>query len=78
MTSGISRPASTPTTSTSPYSSTRKTPTWPAGSRLCAANSAAGISPPIRPTSSSMRRNCATSWRSTYRDSHEPMPIANR
>ena len=37
----------------------------PTGSTLCAANSPAGISPPMTPTSSSMRRKLATSWRST-------------
>jgi hypothetical protein len=65
ITSGISSPTSMPTSSTSAYSIVRKAPSAPTGSRLCATNSAAGISPPIKPTSSSMRRNCATSWRST-------------
>ena len=78
MTSGISSPTSTPINPTSPYSSTRKAPPACAGRLLCATNSKAGISPPIRPTSNSMRRNCAMSWRSTKRLSQEPMPIANR
>jgi len=34
--------------------------------------------PPTSPTSSSMRRNCATSCRCTKRLNHEPMPMANR
>ena len=54
MTSGISSPTSVPTSSTSAYSSTRNAAL--PGSRLCATNSAAGISPPTRPTSSSTRR----------------------
>jgi hypothetical protein len=45
---------------------------------VCSANSAAGISPPIRPTSSSILRKWATSWRSKQRDSQEPTPMANR
>ena len=49
-----------------------------AGKLLCMTKSVAGIRPPIRPTSSSMRRNWATSWRCTRRLAHEPRPIANR
>jgi hypothetical protein len=67
-----------PTTSTRPYSSTRNAPLPEPGRLLCATKSAAGIRPPMKATSSSMRRNCATSWRSIRRDNHEPMPIANR
>ena len=78
MTSGISRPTSVPTINTRPYNSTRNEAPAPAGNTLCAANNAAGSRPPISPTASSMRRNCATRSRSTWRDSHEPMPIANR
>ncbi len=63
-----------PTASTIAYSAKRNEPL----ASDCSANSSAGISPPTSPTSSSMRRKCATSCRSKKRDRYEPIPIANR
>jgi hypothetical protein len=49
-----------PTSSTSAYSAKRND----GAASVCSANSIAGISPPTKPTSNSMRRKCAISWRS--------------
>src|SRR3989344_615106 len=74
ITRGISSPTSVPTINTMPYSRNRKAP----GVYALARNSVAGKAPPISATSNSMRKKCAGSCRSKYRDSHEPTPMANR
>ena len=74
MTSGISSPTSVPTASTMAYSSGRNAP----GTVALAMNSTAGSAPPKRAINSSMRKKCAGSSRSKWREAHEPTPMANR
>ena len=67
-----------PTSVTRPYSSTLNDSRLAAGSVACAANSAAGIRPPTTPTISSTRTNIVARCVRTWREAHEPSPIANR
>ena len=74
MTSGISRPTSTPTPNTIRYSTSLNG----AASQVNTRNSATAEKPPSSPTINSIWMKRPIRSRVMYFDSHEPTPMANR